>query len=381
VRIAYFIHDLSDAAAAKRVEMLAAGGADLSLAGFRRTDAPIAHLGGVPATDLGQTFDGALKHRAQKVLDYAFRPGQFAQMVAGADVVLARNLEMLAIAASARKAHAPGARLVYECLDIHRAMISMGPVSAALRAVEQRLMRGSDLLIVSAPAFLAEYFERQYRRLPPRLLLENKLLRLAGDTDRPSDVRRQAGPPWRIGWFGILRCRESVDYLKEIVRLGEGRIEVVIRGKPSPHTIPDLPGLIADTPGVSFGGAYRLDELAQMYAGVHFMWSVDHADKDLNSKWLLPNRLYEGNYFNTPNIAERRTATGAWLADKGCGVVVDDPVRDVATLLKALTPEGYRELEDRSRAIPSSAVASDLAACRELVETLGGRAMNEGLAR
>ena len=56
------------------------------------------------------------------------------------------------------------------------------------------------------------------------------------------------------------------------------------------------------TPGVSFGGAYQQDELAAMYAGVHFMWSVDHADKELNSKWLLPNRLYEGNYFDTPNI-------------------------------------------------------------------------------
>ena len=47
-------------------------------------------------------------------------------MFAGADVVLARNLEMLIIASRARNLYAPRAALVYECLDIHRLLLSQG---------------------------------------------------------------------------------------------------------------------------------------------------------------------------------------------------------------------------------------------------------------
>jgi len=368
MKIAYFPWDLCDAAAVRRAQMLRAGGAEVAVAGFRRRDTAPLRLAGAPALDLGRTYDGRLAQRAALVALRCARTGALRDTVRGADVLLARNLEMLAIAAAARRAYAPDARLVYECLDIHRLMCGDGAASAALRALEAWLLRSCAAVMVSAPAFISEYFDKRHRRLPRMLLVENKVVTGAG---RPAAVARRAGPPWRIGWFGNVRCRKSVELLKAIVTRANGAIEVVIRGRPSTHTLPDLETLLAGTPHMRFLGPYAQPDLARIYGEVHFAWSLDFTDEGLNSDWLLPNRLYEGSYFNTPSIAERRTAIGGWLADKGAGILVDDPVDDVVRRLCSLTAEEYRQLEQRTHELDPRALAFDDDACRALVATLG----------
>lgn len=380
LKIAYFVYDVSDAAAARRVEMLQAGGAQLAVAGFRRSESPAARLAGAPAVDLGRTFDGRLAHRAGLVALRCASVAALRETVRDADVVLARNLEMLAIAAAARRAHAPRARLVYECLDIHRLMCGPGPAGVTLRALERALLRSCSAVIVSAPAFVTEYFEKRHRHLPRVLLVENKVLGRA-DRERPAAVPRPAAPPWRIGWFGNLRCRRSVDLLKQIVRRAQGAVEVVMRGRASAHYLPDLEALIADEPRIHFGGPYTQADLAGLYAQVHFVWSVDYMDEGLNSDWLLPNRIYEGSFFNTPAIAERRKAIGGWIAQKGAGLLVDDPVLDTVRLLTSLTQDDYRLLEQRTRDINTRAIAFDREGCESLVAALGGAAKPPGDAR
>jgi succinoglycan biosynthesis protein ExoL len=368
MKIAYLVWDLSDPASARRAQMLQTGGAELAVAGFRRSPKAPARLAGASAVDLGRTFDGRLAHRAALVALRCARVAALRDVVRGADVVLARNLEMLAIAAVARRAYAPRAKLVYECLDIHRLMCGSSAIPVALRALEGALLRSCSALMVSAPAFITEYFEKHHRRLPRMLLVENKLLAPA---ERPAGTARPAGPPWRIGWFGNLRCRKSVQLLKEIVRRAQGKVEVVIRGRPSAHTLADLDKLIADTSQIRFAGPYAQSELAQIYGEVHFAWSLDFTDEGLNSDWLLPNRIYEGSFFNTPSIAQRRTAIGGWLAAKGAGLFVDDPVSDTVGALTALTPAEYRVLEQRTLDIDTRAIAFDREACRAVVAALG----------
>lgn len=371
MRIAYLAWDLWDAATVRRVQMLQAGGARLAVAGFRRRDEAPAEVAGVHPLDLGRTFDGRLAHRAALVALRCARLSGLRELVRDADVIIARNLEMLAIAAAARRAFAPRAKLVYECLDIHRLMCGSGAPSAALRALEGALLRSCAGVIVSAPAFISQYFERYHRHLPPMLLVENKLL---SNSQRPAAPSRQPGPAWRIGWFGNVRCRKSVELLKEIARRANGAVEVVIRGRPSAHTLADLDALIAGAPHVRFAGAYAQADLAAIYADVHFAWSLDFTDEGHNSDWLLPNRIYEGSFFNTPSIAERGKAIGTWLAEKGAGLLVDDPVADIVSALTSMTPDEYRLLENRTARIDTRALAFDADACRNLVVTLSAAA-------
>ena len=180
MKLVYFAHDLADAAIHRRVRMLSKS-ADITLLGFRRGAEPVTDVSGVPSVDLGRTYDAKLLRRVGSVARAALSVGTWQKHVEGADVVMARQLEMLALASLARRRAAPGAALVYECLDIHRLMIGRGSVSSALRSLERRLLRGCDLLAVSSPAFLSRYFASpNYSANPascPRsVLVENKVL-------------------------------------------------------------------------------------------------------------------------------------------------------------------------------------------------------------
>src|SRR5665213_2052203 len=57
LRIAYFVHDLNDAAVAKRISMLRSAGAEVRLAGFRRTAEPVRDVAGIEPLNLGRTHD------------------------------------------------------------------------------------------------------------------------------------------------------------------------------------------------------------------------------------------------------------------------------------------------------------------------------------
>jgi succinoglycan biosynthesis protein ExoL len=58
LRVLYLVHDLCDPAVRRRVAMLRAGGADVTLAGFRRTPDISPELERLSPIDLGRTRDG-----------------------------------------------------------------------------------------------------------------------------------------------------------------------------------------------------------------------------------------------------------------------------------------------------------------------------------
>ena len=54
LHVLYLVHDVSDPAVRRRVKMLRAGGARITLAGFRRTPSPIADIDGLVPVDVIQ---------------------------------------------------------------------------------------------------------------------------------------------------------------------------------------------------------------------------------------------------------------------------------------------------------------------------------------
>jgi hypothetical protein len=370
VKVAYFVHDLSDPAVARRVRMLQAGGAEVALLGFRRTAEPVGAVAGVAATDLGRTYDARLVQRAGLAAWRALAPRRWRDAVKGCDVVMARNLEMLAIAARVRDAAAPAAGLVYECLDIHRLMLAGGPLGAGLRGLERRLLARSRLLVVSSPAFVDAYFQPRGQLSTPWRLIENKVF--DPDFDMAARARRQRppGPPWRIGWFGMIRCRRSLDLLTELAARNPGLVEVVIRGRPALSEFDDFPGQIERSPHVSFGGAYRPQDLADIYGDVHFTWAIDYFEEGRNSSWLLPNRLYEGALHGSVSLALAGVETARWVAARSAGVVLNDPLADTEALLRGLTPQTYDRLAQSVAALPLDDLVTNRDACRHLVRDL-----------
>ncbi|MBN9075611.1 MAG: glycosyl transferase family 1 [Rhizobiales bacterium 65-79] len=373
-RVLYLVHDLCDPAVRRRVAMLEAGGAAVTLAGFRRAlDIP-PELERLSPVDLGRTRDGRFAQRLAAVAAAALSLGSRLKGVMRPDVIIGRNLEMLVLAARARARSWPSVPVVYECLDIHRLLLGQTPASRTMRAAERRLCREASLILTSSPAFIRDYFRPIARIDTPAVLLSNKVLELSGkpqslDEKRPLPT---AGRPWIIGWFGALRCRKSLDLLAAFTRAMEGRFEVVLRGRPARSELPDFERFVAAEPFMRFEGPYRNPEdLARIYGAVHFSWAIDFFEEGLNSDWLLPNRLYEGCRYGAVPIAMRRTETGRFLAGRDMGLLLDE-ARPPA-LARVLGPLGeaeYMRLREKILAEDRATWVSDLSDCRALVERL-----------
>jgi succinoglycan biosynthesis protein ExoL len=375
--LAYLVHDLDDAAVRRRVDLLAGEGFVVGLGGFRRHAGAVS--GSLAAGDqgvgqgagsivnLGRTIDARLGQRAALVMRYVLSPGPLRRLCGQAPVIVARNLEMLVLAARVRGRRQ---RLVDECLDIHRLMLGTGRKSRLMRWIERRLLARTDLVIVSSPAFARDYFAGRQGRCDGVLLVENKVPAERRNEDAPG--AGGAAEVRTIGWFGMLRCRKTLEQLAQVARESAGRIEVVIAGIPSPAEFPDFADRVAALPGLRYLGPFRQEDLARLYGAVDFVWAIDYFEEGLNSDWLLPNRLYEGLAHGVIPIALRHVETGRWLARHGVGLLVDDPVAELPWLLADLTPSKQADLRGAIAALPEAALFQTRAERREIACAIAG---------
>ncbi|WP_292206357.1 glycosyl transferase family 1 [Mesorhizobium sp.] len=375
LHVLYLVHDVSDPAVRRRIIMLKAGGAQVTLAGFRRTVSPIADVEGLRPIDLGATRDGRFAQRLAAVTKAAVSIGSKLGSMPRPDLIVARNLEMLALARRARSAFQATVPIVYECLDIHRLMLRDDFLGRAMRGAERYLARDVKLLVTSSPAFIANYFKPFGQIAAPVELLENKYFELAAvSPDDRTASEAPIPPPWRIGWFGALRCRRSLELLAEFSRRLEGRFEIILRGRPALSEFPDFHGFVESEPWLSFGGPYRNPEdMATIYREVHFSWAIDFFEHGLNSEWLLPNRLYEGCRFGAVPISMVNTETGRFLDRQGIGVLLPQAAPEaLEAALGELEEHRFEKLRARVLARNPRTWSHDRSDCRALVEKLRG---------
>ncbi|MEM9618941.1 MAG: glycosyl transferase [Pseudomonadota bacterium] len=323
--IAFFAHDENDAAVLRRVRAFEANGFGVKGFAMRRSGR---NKDGWAKVGLGRTYDGRLFHRLGRIAAGAGKAGCAHALLASCDVVYARNLDMLLCAHLALRKARLSKPIIYECLDIHRLMHRRDAIGLFMRFTERRLLRKTALLVVSSPAFLRDYFEPHHAGAYKACLVENRIaqhellpLRPQTRMDRPHRDR-----PLRIGWFGVLRCRRSLALLEAIARQHDGRVEIVMHGF-ADITLPDFHDRIKRHQNMRYYGRYRSPEdLAKIYADVDLIWAGDFHDAGFNSRWLLPNRIYEGGYFGVPSIAPAESETGRWLEARGAGFVLPEPL-------------------------------------------------------
>ncbi len=378
-RLAYFVHDVADAAVRRRVRMIQAEGVAVTVIGFRRRATPLESVDGARVVDLGQTGDGRFVQRIFAILRTMTAFGAVRAAVADADVIMARNLETLVLAARASR----GRRLVYECLDIHRLLLTDGALPALVQRVERTALRKVDLIVTSSPRFADAYFRERRGLNTPVLLVENKRpmrdaatsVALAENAAPPATP----GPPWIIGWFGMLRCTRSLVMLAALAAASNGRIEVLVAGIPSDAEFTDFAETIAGMPGMTFVGRYAAADLPALYGRVHFAWAIDYFEEGLNSAWLLPNRLYEALGHGAVPIALADVETGAWLARHRVGMVIADPA-SLPARLSAMTAAEYAGLAADVAALPPAATEITPTENHMIVATLLGTIIENGAA-
>jgi succinoglycan biosynthesis protein ExoL len=345
--------------------MMVAGGATVRVGGFRRGPAPD-RIEGIAPVDLGTTGDMKMLQRVKAIAANLARPERARSVTAGADIIVARNLESLAIAAAVRR---PEQKLVYECLDIHHLLLGTGPAARLVQRVHARLLRGVDLIITSSPAFIEQYFRPLAGFTGPILLVENKVWGVSP----PALPHPRREPPWRIAWLGMLRCRKSATLLRDIAAAANGAIEVTIAGRVAYASIPDFDAIVASSPHLRFVGPYTPDDLPRLYADADFAWVVDFYEEGQNSAWLLPNRLYESMAFGCVPIAQQSVEIGRALAGLGVGLTFDDLASQVAPRLTATTTADYGRLADAVDAILRNRLFTTVEECTAMVQAMAGQ--------
>jgi succinoglycan biosynthesis protein ExoL len=333
-RIAFFGHDAADAAVRRRVQGFRDDGLDVTGFMMRRRDdvSP-----GWDNVDLGRTFDGNYVQRVRSIFSGARKAAAERAKLADADVIYARNLDMLATAFLAKRYANLKTPVIYESLDVHRLLTRKDLIGLVFRRIEGALLSRSRRLVVSSPAFLKNHFEVRHHGRYRAVLIENRLAASTGLGPRPARAAPDARQPLRIGWVGVLRCARSLDLLLGAARTLGPQVRIVMHGMPALTEIPDFHDKIQGVENVEFRGRYQAPEdLPRIYSGLDLVWAGDFMEAGYNSLWLLPNRLYEGGYHAVPAIAPAGTQTATWIANHGAGFIVDE---DLAVNLPALVKQ------------------------------------------
>ncbi|MEQ1789310.1 MAG: glycosyl transferase family 1, partial [Rickettsiales bacterium] len=289
------------------------------------------------------------------------------------NIIIARNLEMLAIAVRGKSLCKNNPILIYESLDIHRLLLNKGIAGKILRKLEGWLSKRASILITSSPAFIREYFVPLSEVKIPIKLIENKVFNPDIENNTALTSNHKKSKPWKIGWFGAIRCKKSLNILRELVENSNGNIEVIIRGRPSFDQFDNFYKDTTSISGLKFLGEYQNpDDLEKIYGEVHFTWAVDMFEEGLNSAWLLPNRLYEGCLYGSIPIAIEAVETGNFIEKIGIGVAIKEPKLEfLSNFFKSLTQEKYNEMQASLIKIPKSKWVYDTNDCKELVGYLG----------
>ena len=331
--VAFFGHDAGDAAVRRRVQAFQDEGVHVTGFMMRRRDAGPTDWDNV---DLGQTHDGAFVQRIRQVFTGAGIAAKQGDVLAKADVIYARNLDMLACAFLAKRQAKLDTPVIYESLDIHRLLTRKDIFGGVMRGIEGRLLRRTAGLVVSSPAFLRNHFERHYPGQYRPFIVENRLAAGADYGARPVPQLRSADQPLRLGWVGNLRCQRSFSLLCDLADRFAGKLEIHLHGAPARKEIPVFEPEIAKHPNMTFHGRYKSPEdLAGIYGQLDLVWAGDFMEAGFNSVWLLPNRVYEGGYFCVPAIAPAGTETASWIDARKGGFLIDEPLDETLPALIA----------------------------------------------
>lgn len=362
MKIGYIVHDLNDPSVERRCLMLEEGGAKVILAGFYRGDDINKAISRRLPLNLGQTFDSAMAARAINTSKTVFFNKSIKSHFKDCSLIIARNLEQLAIANTLTKKRP----LIYECLDLHRLLLEDTLPAKIIQTLERKLLPNVDLLLTSSPGFIKSHFDGSTLDAPT-YLIENKL----SVSKAPLKIQTPAkySSVLKIGWFGMLRCQKTFTLLKSIVTQSKGRIEVIIAGKPSPAELPSLPTEANALKGMSFSGSYTYSDLPKLYGECHLAWAIDWFEEGLNSDLLLPNRLYESIAHGTVPIVLKETEMGAWTKERNVGLRISKK-QSIKDSILTLQAESLQMLQEGLKGVLPSNVYADKSDSYRLVKTL-----------
>lgn len=210
---------------------------------------------------------------------------------------------------------------VVEIGDIREVQTGTTLISRVLRFIEKDIVKKFDLLVVTAPKFYTEYYQKWLKIDVQHLVIENKL-------DQSfilfSQTSKEVSEQITIGYFGLLRCQWSAEILFKLAKEYADKFSIVLAGKwmLSKCILDKLEKL----DNVVFLGEYKSPAgLNEIYSKVDLVWSCyEPLEKDnKNLHWAKTNRFYESLFFKKPLIVRAGSQDGEFVYENEIGLVVD----------------------------------------------------------
>jgi succinoglycan biosynthesis protein ExoL len=370
-KVIYFGLDCTDVNVVKRIRAFKEQSFETIGITFRRSRYNTDFVPEWDNIDLGTTEDARYFRRILSMLRAVWRIFRARDKLNNATFYYARNLDMAILAFLARDLSRQKTPVVYEVLDVLPPFVENSIKGKLIRFIERWILKQCHLLVTSSPGFIENYFEPIQKYRGNWFLLENRqypLLKLPDEEPQPepppSDSVGTQGDRWTIGYFGAVRCVKSWEIIKFIAQELPEKVKIYIRGIPiylyldgAFRKIPadEFQKMVEDFPNIRYGGPYQHpDDLADMYSQVDFTWCFDFS-MEHNSNWCLPNRLYEGGYFEVPALAAKGFQVGKYIEELSIGWTFDAPYgKNMVQFFDQLTPEEYLRIKERYREIPKS---------------------------
>ncbi len=356
-RAILFAPDFTEVSTIARAHGFLDYGFELTVFAFRRRRYNAGYKPAWPEVDLGRTQDGDYVRRALALVRALRILWRRRDLLRRADVLYARNIDQLVLALAARMLFRRRAVVAYEVLDVAEPLTRRGPLGTTLRALERVWLRRIDLLVVSSPGFVRNYFRPVQGYRGPWFLLENKLHPATLGTARRGDARERPGGGryrWVIGYFGLIRGDRTFELMTRLAERFPEDIVFYFRGVITTLDESHFLAVLGDHPNMLFGGPYiNPDDLHDLYSQIDFVWALDLERENHNSRWLLPCRLYEGGMFAVPQLAARDFEAGLRVEQLRMGWTFAPPYEESLTQFFAtLTPEMHAEMKHQLSALP-----------------------------
>lgn len=345
MRVAFIVPVLAHARYRKRIVALSRLGAETNVLAFSR-DYYSTEFRDQPVTSLGYIEHGNYGRRILPLLRAVPRVRAAAR---AADVLYAFELDSMLLAWLSVRGMRSRPKLFYEVGDIREIMTGGSLLSRLFRALERFLLKDVHTLVVTSIGFLTGYYEGTLgEKSLTSLVIENKV-DLEAQLPVPAAAIAADDGVLRIGYFGLIRCRDSWEVLKAVANAGEGKISISVRGKFM--NLEDAKNEVGHIPNLDYGGPYvSPDDLSEIYSSVDLVWVAQH-HTDNNTRWARVNRFYEACFFQKPMFAQIGTLDGNAVAEYGLGVCLDvtDKESSVDAILRTtkVDVESWRQNLDR----------------------------------
>lgn len=271
------------------------------------------------------------------------------------DVVLCNSFEMLLFYQVCR---AFGSRVIFDLADINPKQFGEGVSGKIINKIERYFASRGVEYVVTSPKFYTDYIIPKLGSGVQCFLIENLInIKINHRLPFVSNVDFNKFNNPSILWNGILRCNNSLKFLGELLKRFPG-LRLQMAGDVSLLDKKLLDGILS-MENVNYYGMYSDEKLYELYKNNTWVWSAD-LNSDLNSKLLLPNRVYQAIYGGLPSISVGDNAISDFVESTKTGVVIrSGEVSEVIDKLRSVDFNYYLNIIDNIKTLRPKSLRGD----------------------